>query len=343
MDNNAAKEYMGLTIKTIARMANVSCTTVSRVLNNKSDVKPETRELILDLIEKYQFQPNVFAQGIQSNKSNCIGLIVPRELDYILTNSFYAEIIRGILKELDTKGYYLLFCNTRNNSDIVNIYRQRRVDGFIMIRLGIQDKDLISVLEDIKVPFVATTTVPGGEDMLHIDIDNYGSACLAVEHLVSLGHKSIGMIVAANSLENSKKRLAAFKDTLGKHGLEYDERFVAEGDTSMQGGYNAMKRVLQHSCGPTAVFVGGDIMALGAMRAIKESGKRIPGDISIIGFDGIPESEYTDPPLTTIRQPIFEKGQKAAITLIDMLEGKEVQSVIMNAELVLRGSTTKLE
>jgi LacI family transcriptional regulator len=335
---------MGLTIKTIAKMANVSCTTVSRVLNNKSDVKEETRELILGLIEKYHFQPNAFARGIQSNKSNCIGLIIPRELDYILTNSFYAEIIRGILKELNESGYYLLFCNTEKMDDIVNIYKQRRVDGFIMIRLGIYDKDIISTLKAIEAPFTATTTVQGEEGMLFVDIDNYGSACLAVEHLVSLGHRNIGMIAASNSLANSKERLKAFKDTLTRHQLIYEERFATEDDTSMKGGYDAMKRILSYVDGPTAVFVGGDIMALGAMKAIREAGKKIPDDISIIGFDGIPESEYTDPPLTTIRQPIFGKGQMAATTLINMLEGKEdVQSVVMDVQLVVRGSTTKLK
>lgn len=335
---------MGLTIKTIAKMANVSCTTVSRVLNNKADVKEETRELILDLMEKYQYQPNVFARGIQSNKSNCIGLIIPRELDYILTNSFYAEIIRGILEELNIRGYYLLFCNTEKQEDIVSMYRQRRVDGFIMIRLGIYDKDIIAVLKSIEAPFVATTTVQGEDSMIHVDIDNYNSACMAVEHLVSLGHRQISMIAASNSLVNSKQRLQAFKDTLAEHQLTFEERFVTEDDTSMQGGYNAMKRILSYDDSPTAVFVGGDIMALGAMKAIREAGRKIPDDISIIGFDGIPESEYTEPPLTTIRQPIFEKGQRAALTLINLLEGKDdVQSVTMDVELVVRGSTAKIK
>jgi len=312
------------------------------VLNNKADVNEETRARILALIEKYQFQPNVFARGIQSNKSNCIGLIIPRELDYILTNSFYAEIIRGIVHELNGRGYYLLFCNTAEHNDIMNIYRQRRVDGFIMIRLGTCDKDIISVLKSIEAPFAATTTVQGEDAMLHVDIDNYRSACMAVEHLISLGHRRIGMIAAANSLVNSRQRLAAFRDTMNKHQLPYDERFVTEDDTSMRGGYEAMKRILRLNDGPTAMFVGGDIMALGALRAIKEAGKRVPDDISVIGFDGIPESEYTDPPLTTIQQPIFEKGQKAAAMLIDLLEGQtDIQPVTMEARLIVRASTAK--
>jgi DNA-binding LacI/PurR family transcriptional regulator len=333
---------MALTIKTIAKMANVSCTTVSRVLNNKADVNEETRARILELIEKYQFQPNVFARGIQSNKSNCIGLIIPRELDYIMTNSFYAEIIRGIVHELNGRGYYLLFCNTAKHDDIMNIYRQRRVDGFIMIRLGACDKDIINVLKSIEAPFAATTTVQGEDAMLHVDIDNYRSACMAVEHLISLGHRRIGMIAASNSLINSRQRLAAFRDTMNKHQLPYDDRFVTEDDTSMRGGYEAMKRMLRLDDGPTAMFVAGDIMALGALRAIKEAGKCVPEDISVIGFDGIPESEYTDPPLTTIRQPIFEKGQKAAAMLIDLLEGQtDIQPVRMEAQLIVRASTAK--
>ncbi len=334
---------MSLTIKTIAKMANVSCTTVSRVLNNKADVKEETRKLILDLIEKHQFQPNAFARGIQSNKSHCIGLIVPRELDYILTNSFYAEIIRGILNALNSKEYYLLFCNTGKPDDIVNIFRQRRVDGFIMIRLGEYDANIITTLKSIEAPFVATTTMRGEDGMIHVDIDNYKSACMAVEYLVSLGHRHIGMIAAANSLVNSKQRLQAFEDTLAKHELPFEACFVTEDDTSMQGGYSAMKRILSAGRYPTAIFAGGDIMALGAMRAIREAGMKIPDDISVIGFDGIPESEYTEPPLTTIKQPILEKGELAAQTLLRLLEGKDdIQSVVMDAELVVRGSTARI-
>lgn len=294
----------------------------------------------MELIERYQFQRNVFATGIQSNKSNCIGLIVPREMDYILTNPFYAEVIRGILNEFGEHEYYLLFCNTQNKDDIVNIFRQRRVDGFILIRLGIYDKDIIEVLKSIDAPFVSTTTISEEDSMLHADINNYEAAGMAVEHLISLGHEKIGMVVASNSLTNSKQRFAAYKDTLAKHGLQFDGRLVAEGDTSMEGGYAAMSQILNRGCALSAVFVAGDIMAIGAMRALKEAGKRVPEDISIIGFDGIPEAEYTDPPLTTIKQPIFEKGKKAAQILINILENHQNnQSVNMDVELVKRGST----
>ena len=235
-------------------MANVSCTTVSRVLNNKPDVNEVTRQRILSLIESCNFQRNVFARGIQTNKSNCIGLIIPRELDYILTNSFYAEVIRGIVKELAKHDYYMLFCNTENKEDIVNIYKQRRVDGFIMIRLGIFDQDVVEVLKAINAPYTSTTTISEEDDILHVDIRNFEAACTAVEYLVSLGHSKIGMVVAANSLTNSKQRFAAYRDTLLKYNLEFDESLVAEGDTSMQGGYSAMKKILHANSGTYRSF-----------------------------------------------------------------------------------------
>jgi LacI family transcriptional regulator len=333
-------KIMKLTIKTIADLANVSCTTVSRVLNNKPDVKPETRKYILELIESYNFQPSVFARGIHLKKSNCIGLIIPSEIDYILMNSFYAEVIRGIASELYERGYFLLFLYTNKREDFVNVYKQNRVDGFIIIRLGVYDRDIIATLNGIGAPFVSTAHISGETNMTVVDIDHYKAASKGVEYLISLGHKRIGMLAAANSLTNCKERFDAYKDVLRKYDIPFDDVLVEEADTSTQGGYNAMKRMLKNKIEPTAVFVAGDVMAKGAMKAIKEAGKSIPKDISVMGFDGVPESEFTEPSLTTIKQPSFSKGKTAASLLIDKLENKSaIESITMDVELIIREST----
>ncbi|MHB8072681.1 LacI family DNA-binding transcriptional regulator [Desulfosporosinus fructosivorans] len=332
---------MGLTIKDIAKLANVSWTTVSRVLNNKPDVKSETRKLILDLIEQNNFQPNAFARGISSKKSNCVGLIIPSEVDYILNNSYYAQVIRGISTEFTKKGYFLMFLYTNDTDYLVSVFNQKRVDGFIMIRVGINDRNIVAELSTIEAPFVSTTKIIGEENLVFVDIDHYGAASMAVEHLVELGHRRIGMIAALNSLTNSKERIKAFHDTLNKHNIPIKEDMVEYADTSMKGGYIAMKKMLEKKVEITAVFAAGDVMAIGAMKAIKEEGKKIPEDISIIGFDDIQEAEFTDPPLTTIKQPSFLKGKKAASLLIRKLENKvhKIKSVQMNVELIIRNST----
>jgi LacI family transcriptional regulator len=332
---------MDITIKDIANKANVSLTTVSRVLNNKPDVKPETRKLILDIIAEYNFQPNAFARGISSKKSNCIGLIIPREVDYILNNSFYPEVIRGISTEFTKRGYFLMFLYTDDADYLINVYNQKRVDGYILIRIGINDRNIVEALNAAEAPFVSTTKILNEKGLVFVDIDHYKGASMAVEHLISLGHRKIGMIAAANSLTNSKERINAYHDVLMKHSISIEDNMVERADTSMAGGYESMKLMLENNAVPTAVFVAGDVMAIGAMKAIKEAGKRIPEDISVIGFDGIPETEFTDPPLTTIKQSAYMKGEKAASLLIRKIENrlKKIKSVSMEVELVERNST----
>lgn len=330
---------MTLTIRTIAEMAQVSCTTVSRVLNNKADVKPETREKILALVEKSGFQPNAFARGIQSNKSRCVGLIIPHKMAYILSDNFYTQIILGLSDGLLERNYFLLVCNTENIQDIIKIYRQKRADGFVFIRLGEDDLPIVETLDTMSIPFISTAKLSGMQKMVHVDIDNYAASCQAMEYLISLGHRDIGMIVESNTLSCSKERFQAYRDTMRKHGFTVNEKIVAYGASNMRGGYAAMQSVLQGGEKMTAVFVDGDELAIGAMKAVRESGKKVPDDISIVGFDGIGASEYSDPPLTTVQQPVYEKGVMAARLLIDKLENdKEISSVDLVAKLIVRAS-----
>lgn len=331
---------MGITIDEIAKLAGVSKTTVSRVLNNKPDVKPETREIIMSLISKYDFQPNAFAKAISLKKSQTIGLIIPYEADYIFSNPFYAEVMRGISTEIDKHGYYLLLCYTHEDN-YIDIYKQKRVDGYILMSPGRYHKDIVKLLKEVNAPFVATAKVPGERNVLYVDVNNYLGAVLAVEYLISLGHKRIGFIInGPQILASSQERLKGYRTILSKHGIEYDKEIVKIGDTSVKSGYTAMKQLLELGDSLTAVFVANDMMAIGAIKAIKEEGKNIPNDISVIGFDDIPLAEVIDPPLTTVRQPAFEKGEKAAKLLIKMIEQKEkIKSEVLRVELIVRNST----
>jgi DNA-binding LacI/PurR family transcriptional regulator len=226
---------MTLTIKTIAEMAQVSCTTVSRVLNNRADVKPETREKILAIVEKSGFQPNAFARGIQSKKSRCIGLIIPHKMAYILSDNFYTQIILGLSDGLLERNYFLLVCNTENIQDIINIYRQKRADGFVFIRLGEDDLPIVETLNAMNIPFISTAKLSSMQKMIHVDIDNYAAACQAMEYLISLGHREIGMIVESNTLSCSKERCSAYRDTMRKHGFAINEKIIAYAASNMQG------------------------------------------------------------------------------------------------------------
>ncbi len=331
---------MGVTISEIARVAGCSKTTVSRVINNKPDVKIETRERIYELIKKYDFQPNAFATAISKKKSQTIGLIIPYQTDYIFSNHFYTEVIRGISEQVNSSGYYLLMCYSQE-TDYIDVYKQKRVDGFILLSPGSFHVDIIKMLEIDHAPFVTTSKVPNAGNLVYVDVDNYYGATLAVEHLIKFGHKKIAYITNGPEVLASRiDRLNGYRASLYKHSLEYDERLVKVGDTTIQSGYFAMHELLQEKVLFTAVFVGNDMMVPGVVKALKENKLSIPDEISVIGFDDIPISQVMDPPLTTIRQPAFDKGAKAASLLVEMIEGNnKLEPEILPIELIIRQST----
>jgi len=333
-----------MTIKDIAALAGVSHTTVSRVLNNKPDVKPETRKYILEIIKKYNYQPNASAVTMSSKKSNCIGLIISYKEELVLMNTHYAEVIRGITSVLNKVGYFTLFCYTNKEDYIYNVYNQGRVDGFIAVSLTRHNSNILKALKSSGAPFVSTVRVPDEDGLIYVDVDNYVGSTTAMEYLISLGHRRIGFIRNGSGLLRSgQDRYKGYVDSLARHGIEYDEDLVKTAETSMKGGYNAIKEMLltNKEKMPTAVFIGADMIAIGAMHAIKDAGLKIPDEISLVGFDDIPQAEYIDPALTTVRQPSYEKGKKAARLLIDKLEGKKksIKSVLLETKLIVRDST----
>jgi LacI family transcriptional regulator len=338
-----------ITIKEIAKLANVTTTTVSRVINNKTNVKPETRELILGLIKQYDYQPNVFAQGILSQKSNCIALVIPYKESFILMNSYYAELIRGISSEFNKRGYFLLFyyanrkVNRNEEEYLANIYKQKRVDGFIILSPGKRCRKIIDSLKKVGAPFVLTSKmIEQPSDIIYVDVDSFQGAKIATEHLISLGHRRIAMIKNGTGIfTSSEERLNGYYETLLKHNVSYDDSLVEIGATSLESGFKAMNKLLDNENRPTAVFAAADVMAIGAMGAIKERKLRIPEDISIIGFDDIPEAAFINPSLTTIRQPAFGRGKKTADIIIKMLNKEtDVKSVIYGVKLIIRNSTS---
>lgn len=329
---------MKITIGEIASLAGVSKTTVSRVLNKKPDVDPATREKILALISEYDFQPNAFAKAISLQNNRYIGLLVPHKAEYIFSNSFYTEVMRGVSTEVDACGYYLLICYA-HDVNYLDIYKQKRVEGFVLLSPGSYHKGIIESLKTEKVPFVSTAKVTN-EEMVYVDIDNFFGGSLVMEHLVALGHKRIAYI-GKPSLISSIERMDSHKAVLQKYGLRYDPDLVLVTNTSsIEDGYAYTQQLLQNPNPPTAIFLANDIMAVGAIKAIQQAGLRVPEDISVAGFDDIPLASYSNPPLTTVRQPAYEKGVEATRLLIQSLEKQPIPGCkILDVELVVRGST----
>jgi LacI family transcriptional regulator len=330
---------MTVTIGEIAKIAGVSKTTVSRVINNKPDVDPATRERILGLIDKYEFQPNALAVAISQQKSRHIGLLIPHEAEYVFSNTFYTEVMRGVSTEVDAQDYYLVMCFA-HEINYLDIYRQKRVDGFILLSPGSFHHHIIRSLNASEVPFVSTAKVSDEEEMVYVDVDNFYGATLMMEHLISLGHRRIAYI-GKPTLQSSIDRLNGYRSVLQKYALPEDPTLELVVDTSSaESGRNFTLELLKRETPPTAIFLANDVMAFGALQAIQECGMRIPQDISVAGYDDIPFAKYVHPALTTVHQPSYEKGVHAARLLIQQLESKiQPQTMILPVELVVRGST----
>ena len=326
-----------VTIGDIAKEIGVSKTTVSRAINNKGGILPETRDKILKLIDKYNYQPSALAKGISSNKSKTIGVFIPHEIDYVFLNPFYDEIIRAIFKEAENLGYYILliYCHNENYLDIIY---QDRIDGLMVISPGLNHREIIENIKKTGIPFVLTSRMPGEVSIPHVCVNNYSGARKAVEHLVSLGHKDIAFINGPNILSSSADRYRGYREVMEENGLPIRKEFNYDGENNIESGYRIMKKMLDNP--PSAVFVSGDFMAFGAMNAVQEAGMKIPEDISFVGFDDITMARVMNPPLTTVNQSTLEKGQLGVKLLVDLINGSDIEITNeLGVELVIRKST----
>jgi len=323
----------------IAKEIGVSKTTVSRAINNKSDISPETKDKILDIVKKYNYQPSALAQGMKNYKSFTLGVIIPHDIDYVLMNPFYDEILRGIVKSADRSGYYILLihCNKKN---YLNVIYQDRIDGLLVISPGLNHKTIINNIKESGMPYVMTSNMLGDTDSPRVCAKNYEGAQLAVKHLVSLGHKKIAFINGPHILSSSIDRLNGYKDVLSKYLIPYREELVVEGANTIESGFLAMENLIKKEL-LTAAFVASDFMAFGVINAIQQMGLSIPEDISVVGFDDIPLAKFMNPPLTTISQSIFEKAEKSVDLLIDIINKVECERIQeIDVELVVRKSTS---
>lgn len=334
---------MGVTINDIARKANVSRTTVSRVLNNKPDVSSETRKKILKIIEKYNYHPSFLAKGTITKRSYTIGLIIPYDVNLIFDNPFYFEVIRGVLSEADITDYYILIISGTKSRDFISVYNEKRVEGFIILSPDANDIKLFNELDKNKIPYVATAKTPNTGVQNYVDVDNVKGASMAVEHLISLGHKRIAMIAGPEYLLSHKDRISGYRLVMSKNKLPVYDDYLHIGDNSFESGYKLTTQLLRLKEPPTAIFAAADMMAIGAIKAIKDSGYNVPQDISVVGFDDILQAQHVTPPLTTVRQFADNKGIEGCRLLIDFIENDSpICKKILPVELVVRESTMEI-
>lgn len=326
------------TILDIARRANVSITTVSRVINNSPHkVNQNTRERVLKIIKELDYRPNAIAKSLINKKTMSIGVIIPD-----ISNPYYAEIVRGIQDLADQRGYTVLLQNTDRRKDRIIKYiyllREKSADGVIFSGGIIHEPDVLKVLKPIQDRVVVIGRHP--VNFPSIRVDNINGAIEATQHLINLGHRNILFIGGPDKSTTAKDRLKGYLNVLKKLGDQDGKELIKKGDFTIMSGYTITKEFLLQKNRPTAIFAANDQMAFGAIKAIKEEGLKIPEDIAVVGFDNLPLSSYIDPPLTTVEIPMYDLGYTAMEILINLLSGKKVERIkLFKTKLIIREST----
>jgi len=332
------------TIKDVARQAGVSVTTVSRALNGHDDVNPETRRRIQEVADQLGYSPNIAARTLVSKRSRTLGLLLSALTRNSVKDNIVFEMLCGMNDRAAELEYDLVLFNTTPQKQRQKSYKalckERGVDGVIMMGMRLDDPYLEEMLHASIPCVLIDIPIERKKNIGYVMTDNVQGAMEAVTHLIERGHRHIGMINGHAQAAVSIQRLDGYRQALGRHGIPFADRYVEDGGFSEDGGKDAAYRLLTSCPELTAIFCASDLMALGALQAIRALGKRVPEDISIIGFDNIVAAQYCTPALTTVNQDKYQMGYIAAATLIDMLEGRQVPRYRkMPAELIVRAST----
>ena len=337
---------MNVTIKEVAKKANVSITTVSRVFNGNDGVSPKTRKRVLKVIEELGYSPSAMASGLKTNLSKCIGIAVPDAL-----GDFYGEIIDGIESVTAKKGYNVIISLNHRiiKEELVGVdfFKAKKVDGAILVTTS-GDDDYVHSLIEGGYNIVLLDRDPHKLNVDTVKIDNFGGGYMATEHLLNLGHSSILIIQGVPFIDSSKERFNGYKRALKNKGIKINNQFILNGNFTVNSGYSSVKKYLDdYGLDFSAIFATNDQMAIGAIKALNDKGISVPEEVSIVGFDDSYISPYIIPPLTTIKQRREEMGKVAAELLLDRIisdNKKRItpRQIIIPVELIKRESAISL-
>ena len=331
-----------MNLETIAHRCGVSRSTVSRVINNSPNVRPEVRERVLQVLQETNFQPNLAARSLAAGATHILGLVIPINISHLFVDPYMPLLIQGISAECNARDYSVMLWLADPEYErrmIAQILHSGLIDGVIISSQLVGDP-LIEALLDRHFPFVVVGRVATPRSVFSVDVDNIAGSCRAVEHLLQSGRKRIATITGPLGTPAAADRLEGYYEALRSAGIDPDPEWVAEADFTQEGGYEAMNRLLEHH--PDALFAASDAMAQGALRAITAAGLRIPQDVALVGFDDMPFAAHMNPPLTTVHQPIEMMGTQAVNLLLEHLHHPEVdqpERVLLPTKLVIRESS----
>ncbi|AOS98646.1 HTH-type transcriptional repressor CytR [Microbulbifer aggregans] len=323
-------------IREVSRVAGVSIATVSRALSTPEKVSKEALRKVHEAVEKVGYRPNMMARNFRAARAYSIVVLVPN-----LSNLFFATVIRGIEDAAQQKGYSVLLGDTRDSSareeEYTRLVETRQADGILQLRPHTPGK---SLQPKADIPIVSAA---GCEDTPYpsVRIDNAGAAEEVVNYLIAQGHERIGVLAGLAANPHSRDRLRGYRASLERAGIPFDEDLLVNGDFTMGSGLMAANHFARMKNRPTAIFSMNDEMAIGCIKGLKTAGIRVPEEMSITGFDDIEFARYSDPPLTTVAQPAEELGRASFNTLLELIEGQELQQTetVLPYDFVVRKST----
>ena len=331
-----------VTILDIAEKAQVSASTVSRVLRNSAVVAEEKRDAVMQAIAELDYRPNIFAQSLASGQSMTIGVLTQN-----FGSPFYDGILQGILLGLEDSEYWPLFADGRWQPTIeqqaLDLLLDRRVDGIIVIGGQISEEILQKVAAKVPLLVVARQLQTMPNNCLYLD--NFQAAYQVTKYLLDMGHRDIAHLTASvvyqETVNDIQQRYLGYQQALRDAGLEPDPRLVVEGNLQQQSGVLAVEMLLSRGRPFSAIFTANDQMAFGARLALYRRGIRVPEDVSLMGFDDESSAAYMVPPLTTARQPSVSLGQAAAQAILQMMNGRPADLPVFAAELIIRESVSR--
>src|SRR5213083_517881 len=342
----SARDERRATIRDVARAAHVSHQTVSRVINEHNSVTPETRERVADAIRELEYVPSQVARSLSSSRTHTLGMVTTDVSDH-----FFAEAVAGADAEARKRGYFLIIGSIEPGAEddertYLRLLLERRVEGLIIAvpRLRLADDDLLAGAAT-RLPTVVVASdieLPGAD---HVDIDNRRGGLEATSYLLAQGHRRIATITGPLDWPSARARLDGYRDALRGHATAEAQVVEPSLDWGLESGRRAAERLLAVAKRPSAIFAQSDLLALGAIAALRAHGLRVPEDVSIIGFDDIPVAEVFDPPLTTLRQPMREVGELAARLVREPRTERrsaKARRHVLRAPLIVRGTVAKL-
>ncbi|MGW0607249.1 LacI family DNA-binding transcriptional regulator [Streptomyces sp. NPDC002644] len=331
------------TIKTVAARAGVGRTTVSRVLNGSELVSTEARARVLKAIEELNYVPNSVARGLVTSRTESVALVIPESESRLGSEPFFAALIRGVsgaLTETGTQLQLVLVRDQLERDQLTASIATRRVDGVLLVSVRTEER-VAAMLEEMRLPTVLAGRRGEDERLSYVTSDNVGGATAAVGHLLDRGRRRVATITGALDMDVGVGRLAGWRLAHERAGLRADESLVEAGDFSEEGGRRAMRSLLERAPDLDAVFAASDLMAVGALAELRGLGRRVPDDVAVVGFEDSVLARHTNPPLSTVRQPVEEVGRTMARILLAEIADADAERrhVTLPTELVVRESS----